>query len=231
MKELKDFIDFSHDVVSTIVENRAYHNMKHVNHVIREINRLDVDEETYCVLRIAALYHDVVYNPLSKNNKFNSARYLYSVHANFCLSKPPGVNSSDAFKKETKLVNKAIDIIINASQKTPVRKKNMSYDDWRSYSQLADLLSVDFYNANYAIMGSLPDVYDEYASNIMKEYLDAGVSKEDYLAGRIEFLKKMTERFVFFRLSDENDRFDRYRALEENAQINIYGELERLMNG
>ena len=58
--------------------HRSYHNLNHLNDLISQINenKSKYTEKEYEKLILTALFHDVVYDPASKNNEEDSANFL-----------------------------------------------------------------------------------------------------------------------------------------------------------
>ncbi len=58
--------------------HRHYHNLNHLNDLISQINenKSKFSEKEYEKLMLAALFHDVVYDPISKTNEEHSADFL-----------------------------------------------------------------------------------------------------------------------------------------------------------
>ena len=58
--------------------HRSYHNLNHLNDLISQINenKSNFSEKEYEKLMLAALFHDVVYDPASQTNEEDSAKFL-----------------------------------------------------------------------------------------------------------------------------------------------------------
>jgi predicted metal-dependent HD superfamily phosphohydrolase len=58
--------------------NRSYHNLNHLNDLISQINenKSNFSEKEYEKLMLAAIFHDVVYDPSSSTNEEDSANFL-----------------------------------------------------------------------------------------------------------------------------------------------------------
>ena len=58
--------------------HRSYHNLNHLNDLISQINenKSNFSEKEYEKLMLAAIFHDVVYDPASQTNEEDSAKFL-----------------------------------------------------------------------------------------------------------------------------------------------------------
>ena len=58
--------------------HRSYHNLNHLNDLISQINenKSKFSEKEYEKLMLAAIFHDVVYDPSSQTNEEDSANFL-----------------------------------------------------------------------------------------------------------------------------------------------------------
>lgn len=58
--------------------HRSYHNLNHLNDLISQINenKSKFSEKEYEKLMLAAIFHDVVYDPASQTNEEDSANFL-----------------------------------------------------------------------------------------------------------------------------------------------------------
>lgn len=57
-------------------ENRYYHNLEHVTHLLHLIDEHELSQENRICLILTAFYHDAVYSATSKNNELESAKLL-----------------------------------------------------------------------------------------------------------------------------------------------------------
>jgi predicted metal-dependent HD superfamily phosphohydrolase len=57
-------------------ENRYYHNLEHVLHLLNLIDGQNLSRENRICLILTAFYHDAVYSATSKNNELESAKLL-----------------------------------------------------------------------------------------------------------------------------------------------------------
>lgn len=54
-------------------KHRAYHNLQHIEDCLLQLDEQDLKEEDRKVLELAFWYHDVIYDPYSKENELKSA--------------------------------------------------------------------------------------------------------------------------------------------------------------
>lgn len=54
--------------------DRHYHNLDHINQVLNTIERFDLELENPVAVKLAAWFHDVVYDPQAADNEFQSAK-------------------------------------------------------------------------------------------------------------------------------------------------------------
>lgn len=77
-----------------------------------------------------------------------------------------------------------------------------------------------FIDADLSILASNPQDYDRYAQAIREEYLPISGSVEEYLDGRISFLRNMLSRKKIFYVSSSK--------MKKRAKLNMQRELESL---
>ncbi|MEA5599382.1 HD domain-containing protein [Rivularia sp. UHCC 0363] len=124
--------------------NRYYHTLEHINHVLEVIQTLESQTqnlETKAV-RLAAWFHDIVYDTKAKDNEEKSAEYGVSVLSS--LSIP-----SDAIKNVKNLIL--------------ATKNHQALNSDRNAQVLLD--------ADLSILGSNPDEYSKYTHAIRQEYI------------------------------------------------------------
>ncbi len=65
--------------------NRYYHNLKHIYHVISTIDTLQVYTQDLAAVKLAAWFHDVIYNTQSQDNEEKSADYAAKILENLAI--------------------------------------------------------------------------------------------------------------------------------------------------
>jgi predicted metal-dependent HD superfamily phosphohydrolase len=56
-------------------DSRYYHNLDHIRQVLADVDALQDAADNFTVIRLAAWFHDVIYDPHSAENELNSAIY------------------------------------------------------------------------------------------------------------------------------------------------------------
>lgn len=139
-------------------------------------------------LLMAALYHFFVYDPLRDDNEQKSAEYLR--------------NKLTAARVNTNFIDQVVAIML-----APIKSVDMAYAS-KDAQYLAD--------ANMAIYGESPDVYQRYTAAIREEF--ANVADFNWYRQRIRFLLPLLQSTRIF----HSDEFSR---LEKHARNNIATEL------
>ncbi len=67
-------------------KNRAYHNLVHINNMLQEAAKLETEIADKEVVHLAIWFHDIIYNPLSKENEKASAEFAKSILSQTNLS-------------------------------------------------------------------------------------------------------------------------------------------------
>lgn len=122
-------------------DGRFYHNLQHVDAVLRCIDALSSLAQNETAVRLAAWFHDVVYDPRADDNEAASAAWAQAVLADWFLA-PVLID------EVTRL------ILLTGTHKTAA-------DDQDGQVLL---------DADLAILGASPEEYDAYAQAIRREY-------------------------------------------------------------
>jgi predicted metal-dependent HD superfamily phosphohydrolase len=182
------------DLVTRYAEPvRRYHTLDHVAAVLRTIAELAAAEPhgDLRATRLAGWYHDVIYDPTAPDNEARSAAHA---HARLLALGLP--------------VELADDV---------ARLIELTAGHGAAADDLDGRILID---ADLAILGAPPAVYDRYAAAIRAEY--AHVPDDAYRMGRAEALRGFAGRPRLF-LTDTADR--RFGA---TARTNLERELARL---
>jgi predicted metal-dependent HD superfamily phosphohydrolase len=166
---------------------RHYHTLDHVTDVLETVRSLGASEATPALL-LAVWFHDAVYDSRAADNEERSAAIARS------LLGPLGV--PEAVLSETERL-----ILLTKTHRT-------SPDD------RAGLVLVD---ADLAILGAPPAVYDAYSRAIRQEY--TWVAEEDYRAGRRGVLEGFLRRPRIFSTEEMFQRAE--NAARENLRREI----------
>lgn len=165
---------------------RHYHNLRHLEHLVSELESVGDAVADWNLLMLAAAYHDVVYDPARPDNEEASA-----VRAGTEL---------EAFLDNGRL-RKLEEIIIATKHHEAATDPDINL----------------FCDADLAILGAAPEVYDIYASSIRKEY--GHYPDELYNPGRISVLAKLLLQPTIFKSRILQQRY------EIAARVNIVREI------
>jgi predicted metal-dependent HD superfamily phosphohydrolase len=144
--------------------SRFYHNLSHLNNFLAFGNYLgsanyDINQ------KLAILFHDIIYNPMAKDNEEKSAvlsaKFAYDVYAEY--------RTQDVYNY----------ILMT-------KHNSFSYDIAKENKKVAYLLDGDI-----AILGAGEKDYEKYAISVREEYYHGGVKAEDYRKGRYKFLDNL----------------------------------------
>ncbi len=122
-------------------KDRYYHNLLHIKKMLDFSKRFSDKIEQYDDLCFAIWYHDIVYNPLSKTNEFDSAKIAIN-HLNLL-----NYNNSEYVRH---LIERTNSHFVHHKNETKVLKL---------------LLDLDLMS-----LGSKPEIYDNNTKMIRKEY-------------------------------------------------------------
>lgn len=67
-------------------ENRAYHNLTHINNMLQEAAKFEAQLGDKAVVLFAIWFHDIIYDPLSKTNEKDSAELAKKILSQTNLS-------------------------------------------------------------------------------------------------------------------------------------------------
>lgn len=195
--KITDFVTEITDFYSS--EGRFYHNMDHLAHCMQELEWLSLNTNQYSndlkKLCIALLGHDVIYG---ENIEGHSDEELSAEWTQAWV-----INKELLSQEESQDVKELIG-------KTQYLSKSISLD-----TELEKIMcSIDL-----AILGKNKKVYDQYKSNIRKEYQQ--VPEEVYNAGRVKALKKLLTMPRLY----ESESFEHYELI---ARKNLQNEISQL---
>lgn len=167
---------------------RAYHSFAHVLEVLKHLATVPTWSRPSDVF-LAALFHDAVYVPGRKDNEANSAE----------------------------LAERAIDTFLPRAGLDIVRVKHLIALTARhgSVDVSADPDAAHFLDADMAILGAAPDVFDAYDAAIATEFRPV-TNALLYRFGRRRFLSKLLDAKRIFHSAHFHERFD--AAARENLR-------------
>lgn len=157
-------------------------------HLDRMLSRMDRVAPENDAMELAIWFHDAIYDPLARDNEARSADLFIN-----CL----GTIVSPY------LAQKVAQLILATDPKRP-----RSGEDDENL-----LIDIDL-----SILGSSPEEYDQYRTDIRKEY--AIVPEPDFNRGRISVLENFLRYPIFVR--------EEFTDLEAQARMNIEREIELL---
>ncbi len=164
-------------------KHRFYHNTLHIKAVLSHLDKVTSLAENPTEIELALWFHDAIYKPFSKDNEQQSADWSSELLENESVD--PEV---------IKRVHKLIIATIHSSNLDSVDEQ----------------LIVDI---DLTILGSFSDVYDEFETNIRKEY--KWVPKPIYRKKRKEILVSFLNREKIYQTNYFQSNF------EQQARLNI----------
>lgn len=178
-------------------DGRAYHNLAHIQQVLQaaaEIKALAVD---YTAVQLAIWFHDVIYVPGAADNEAQSAHFARTTLPQLALAAAQ-IQAVAALILATRLAS-VVD---------------------RAAGAVAHPDAPIIQDADLAILGQAPPVYDRYAAAIRQEF--AHVPDAGYRNGRAQILTHFLEQPRIY----HTEQF--FVKRESQARQNIQRELESL---
>lgn len=176
--------------------HRHHHTVLHVNTVVRDVldlaGALDLDPDERRVLMLAACAHDVIYDVVPGQDEENSAAWARA-HLNAA-----GIDGA---------VSDRVEVLV------------LSTKDHRVVD--GDLAMAVLHDADIAVLGAPPEVYDRYASHIRAEF--SQVPDEVWRFGRTHVLQSLMSSDPMFVTAVGRDRW------ESQARANLSRELAAFM--
>ena len=189
--QINEAVSMCNELIDAYNEpHRHYHTMNHVYSCLNLLDGLPVTGENKDMLEFAIWFHDLIYDSASQTNEQESATLAYNWLENRNVSCAEEVKG---------MIELSADYV-NA--------------------QLTNETEKFFHDLDLAILGSPKVTYQEYATDIRREY--EHMSDDEFAAGRSSFLTKMIEKQKIFQTDAFHDLF------EEIARENIRNEIEQL---
>lgn len=166
----------------------SHRHYHNLTHLDRMLSHMDRLALDNDAIELAIWFHDAIYDPLARDNEARSADLF-----------------TECFGK-----------LITPSLGQEVPRLIVATDPKRPRSGEGDenlLVDIDL-----SILGSLPEEYGKYRTDIRKEY--AIVPAPDFIKGRISVLEKFLLHPIFVT--------EKFAVLEAQARINIQREIELL---
>lgn len=162
--------------------HRAYHNLQHLSDLFNQLEQIENKITNLPAIQMAIWYHDIIYNPLKKNNEEKSADL-----ASERLSEA-GI--------ENHLLQKIHTLIIST--------KSHHTENWTAKEEKRDndyLLDMDL-----SILGRHWDNYREYTQQIRQEYkVVPGIL---YRRGRKKVLRHFLEQSQIYKTKNYQERYE-----------------------
>lgn len=148
-------------------KGRAYHSLSHISHMLQLLDEHISTEARSAELEMAIWYHDVIYDPLSKENELQSAEL-----------------AKKRLSSITQLSKKSLDriylLIMSTQGHLPrIEGEHRLENEW--------MLDLDL-----SILGSEEESYELYTQQIRQEY--HMYAPDDYRQGRSQVLKTFLGR-------------------------------------
>lgn len=186
--------------------HRYYHRLKHIGHFLEVLHQLCLPNTPRHDQRLAAFFHDAIYEPRRHDNEERSAQLAYDFLSAVGLEKrfAPAVNCL-IMATAGHNINEALEAAAKIADAKPTR---------RAIAQFLD--------SDLAILGAAKQPYDTYCRNIAREY--SHVSPKKFAAGRAAFIRSL--------IAGKSKRLFQsslgYSLYESTAQANLSRELDRL---
>jgi predicted metal-dependent HD superfamily phosphohydrolase len=154
---------FTHLVQAYAAPGRAYHNLDHLRALFQDFHQYRHLLTRPLLVQLAIWFHDLVYDPTRTDNEKESAK-----QARLMLAEWPLTAEEVSF----------IETLI--------------LDTVRHTASLPKLDNQLFLDMDLRILGSEPDEYEQYASQIRAEYQQ--IPESLYQPGRIQVLRRLLSR-------------------------------------
>ena len=180
---------------------RQYHSVKHVELVVRDVAWLlrevevpaDAPAPDECAVVLAAFFHDAVYDPRASDNEAQSAALAGRVLGELAVD-PARIAE----------VERLVLATAHLAGPPPVAP---------------DVATRILLDADLAILGAEPSVYDAYVNGVRNEY--AHLDDEEWASGRRAVLRSFLEREAIYLTTPMGER-------EARARGNLTAELATL---
>ena len=171
--------------------NRYYHNLKHLGTMMDEALRFKDSIEQLSVLKLSIFYHDIIYNPLRKDNELRSAERMKSRLGKLGVA--------------TETIDRSFDQIL-LTKGHQLKESSTSDDEY-------------FLDFDLTVLGEDWLVYAEYAKQIRKEYwiFPAKTYKEGRKKALASFLNRESIYLTpaFRKTREEQARANLQREIDE----------------
>lgn len=191
-------LEYSDETFTEIIQRyrtgdgRSYHNLFHIDRMLGFVNQFGHLAKNKHILKVAIFGHDIVYIPGSQTNEQESA---------------------DVFGLILQKLSVKEEDIVGIKRLIMITQKHTTTDD-----DIDGKLMID---SDYEILASPDEIYDQYATNIWKEYVGSGkVSEVEFKQGRKSLINGWLE-------SIRKDRLFLTPGIRKNLQAQARKNLER----
>lgn len=159
IKDIKDMWSLPH---------RHYHDLSHLDDMINQINDLGIKGEDYEKLIIAALFHDIIYDPKKNDNEEMSAKFLLSV----CDNVNKGIKEIEQIILDTKTheSNTKLSEIFNKIDMSVVERDFEGLLEWEKgvWNEYKSYGPELYKKGRLQFLESLVDEYPNNKENLLK---------------------------------------------------------------
>jgi len=170
-------------------KHRAYHNLNHLEQCLKEFDKVKSYLDLPDLVEIAIWYHDAIYNTRSDRNEEESA-----------LLAERDLNDFGIIKESIKTVH---DLILSTK-----------HNDEPKYSDTKYLIDIDL-----SILGSAPNIFQEYENNIRKEYKWVPIFL--FRKKRVEVLKSFLRRKHIFYTKLFREKYEYQARININSVLSV----------
>ncbi|MFZ6719643.1 hypothetical protein [Undibacterium sp. Ji49W] len=174
--------------------HRSYHNFSHIQALLQHADKMKAEIRDFAVVALAIWFHDIIYDTRASNNELKSAELAGEI-----LSR---------LEIDVLVIPKVQQCILATARHEVPQFKNQAHD-------LPLFLDLDI-----AILGAVPDMYQQYSQAIRHEY--RWVMAPMYRTGRVKVLKRFAEREQLFFTPGMASRLD------TQARANLQWEIKKL---
>ena len=181
---------------------RVYHTLEHVEHMLSKIDELtNIYLWDNTTLKLATWYHDIYYEPANLDDRLSNEFFSAAIARRELSSLQ---FSENAICDIENLILLSKDHKINTALPIPKTIQEI------------------FLDADMAILGETPEMYENYSTNVACEYVTSGIDLMLYYTKRKEFLLKMLKNEHIFYTDYMRDHY------EAQARTNMTDEIVNL---
>lgn len=181
-------------------KHRFYHNLGHIQDLLKYSEQYKTELENAYAVQYAIWFHDVVYDPKSKENEIKSNELWLD------FAQEAGITDKNT-------LNLVQAMILGSTKHTleSIPEEILTKND-------KDILY--FFDFDLSVLSAESEIYQEYAQSIRKEYIH--VPDTLYKEGRTKVLETFLLRKIYSSAP--------FQSLEKQAKENIKQELMKLKN-